>query len=106
RWRYHSAVDHEWRGHRASDRSSHRAYGRYRNLFPPPRDRCLGDGVCLCGGVGDLMAVNLNAWLRKTPRPTVVLADEKRLEVPKNTHGWGDLTRTIETLQAFKITRF
>jgi len=49
------------------------------------------------------MAVNLNAWLRKTPRPTVVLADEKRLEVPKNTHGWRDLTRTIEALKASKI---
>jgi flagellar motility protein MotE (MotC chaperone) len=32
-----------------------------------------------------------------------VLADEKRLEVPKNTHGWRDLTRTIEALKASKI---
>jgi flagellar motility protein MotE (MotC chaperone) len=49
------------------------------------------------------VSVNLNTWLRKTPRPTIVLADDKRIEVPKNTHGWRDLTRTLEALKVSKI---
>jgi len=49
------------------------------------------------------MSVNLNAWLRKTPRPASVLADDKRVEVPKTTHGWRDLTRTLEAIGATKI---
>lgn len=49
------------------------------------------------------MSVNLNAWLRKTPRPTVVMADDKRVEVPKTMHGWRDLTRTLEALKVTKI---
>ncbi len=49
------------------------------------------------------MAINLNRWLRKTPQPVAVLADDKRVEVPKHGRGWRDLTQTIEALEASKL---
>jgi hypothetical protein len=52
--------------------------------------------------------MNLNYWLRKTPRPVVVLAVcdgvEKRIEVPKNARAWKDLAATIKSLQPSRLT--
>lgn len=50
------------------------------------------------------MSVNLNYWLRKTPQPIAVLADDKRIEVPKNGRAWRDLTQTIKSLEPSKLT--
>ncbi len=50
------------------------------------------------------MSVNLNYWLKKTPRPVAVLADERRIEVPNNTRGWRDLTATIRAMEPSKVT--
>ena len=41
---------------------------------------------------------NLRTWLRKTPRPVAVLADDKRIEVGKHGRSWKELTTTIEAL--------
>ena len=43
-------------------------------------------------------------WLRKTPQPVAVLADDKRIEVPKNNRAWRDLTQTIKALEPSKLT--
>lgn len=48
--------------------------------------------------------MNLMYWLRKTPQPTTVLADEKRIEVPKNARAWKDLTATVKSLEPSKLT--
>jgi hypothetical protein len=48
--------------------------------------------------------MNLQYWLRKTPQPSAVLADEKRIEVPKNARAWRDLTATIKSLEPSKLT--
>jgi hypothetical protein len=48
--------------------------------------------------------VNLTYWLRKTPQPTAILADEKRIEVPRNGRAWRDLTATIKALEPSKLT--
>lgn len=48
--------------------------------------------------------MNLTYWLRKTPQPVSILADDKRIEVPKNTRAWRDLTATIESLEPTKLT--
>lgn len=50
------------------------------------------------------MAINLTYWLRKTPQPVTVLADEKRIEVPRNGRAWRDLTATISALEPTKLT--
>jgi hypothetical protein len=48
--------------------------------------------------------MNLNHWLRKTPQPVTVLADDKTITVPKNGRAWKDLTKTIEALDPTKLT--
>lgn len=48
--------------------------------------------------------MNLTYWLRKTPQPVAVLADDKRIEVPKNARAWRDLTATIKSLEPQKLT--
>lgn len=48
--------------------------------------------------------MNLNYWLRKTPQPVSILADDKRIEVPKNARAWKDLTATITSLEPQKLT--
>lgn len=50
------------------------------------------------------MAFNLTYWLRKTPRPVAILADDQRIEVPKNARAWRDLTATINSLEPSKLT--
>lgn len=50
------------------------------------------------------MALNLNHWLRKTPQPIAVLADDKRIEVGKNGRAWRDLTATVEAMDPSKLT--
>ena len=49
------------------------------------------------------MTFDLSRWLRKTPQPSAILADDKRIEVPRGGRGWRDLTKTIEALEASKI---
>jgi hypothetical protein len=48
--------------------------------------------------------VNLNYWLRKTPKPVSILADDKRIEVPNNARAWKDLTATIKAMEPNKLT--
>lgn len=48
--------------------------------------------------------MNITYWLRKTPRPAALLADDKRIEIPKNARAWKDLTATIASLEPSKIT--
>jgi len=48
--------------------------------------------------------MNLTYWLRKTPQPTTVLADDQRIEVPRNGRSWRDLTATIKALDPSKLT--
>lgn len=50
------------------------------------------------------MAFNLNSWLRKTPQPVTVLADDKTITVPKSGRAWKDLTQTIEAMEPSKVT--
>lgn len=50
------------------------------------------------------MALNVGHWLRKTPRPHTVLADERRIDVGNTPGKWLNLVRTIESLSATKIT--
>lgn len=50
------------------------------------------------------MTINITYWLRKTPQPVAVLADDKRIEVPKNARAWRDLTATIQSLEPSKLT--
>lgn len=50
------------------------------------------------------MGFNLTNWLRKTPQPTAVMADDKRIEVPKNHRAYRDLTQTIKAMEPSKIT--
>lgn len=47
---------------------------------------------------------NLNAWLRKTPQPVAVLADDRRIELPKNGRAWRDLTETVAALNPSQLT--
>lgn len=46
---------------------------------------------------------SLNHWLRKTPQPVAVLADDKRVEVPKHGRSWSDLTKTLQALEPSKL---
>jgi hypothetical protein len=48
--------------------------------------------------------MNLTYWLRKSPRPSAILADDKRIEVPNNARAWKDLTATIASLEPSKLT--
>lgn len=48
--------------------------------------------------------MNLTYWLRKTPQPTAILADDKRIEVPRNGRAWRDLTATIKAMEPSKLT--
>ena len=48
--------------------------------------------------------MNLSYWLRKSPQPKVVLADDKRIDVPRNGRAWRDLTETIKALEPEKLT--
>lgn len=48
--------------------------------------------------------MNITYWLRKTPRPVAILADDKRIEVPNNSRAWKDLTDTVKSLEPTKLT--
>lgn len=48
--------------------------------------------------------MNLTNWLRKTPQPVAVMADDKRIEVPKNVRAYRDLTQTIKAMEPSKLT--
>lgn len=48
--------------------------------------------------------MNLANWLRKTPRPHTVLADDKSITVPNNARAIKDLTATIEAMEPAKLT--
>jgi hypothetical protein len=48
--------------------------------------------------------MNLTYWLRKTPQPVTVVADDKTIAVPKNARAWKDLTATINSLEPAKLT--
>lgn len=48
--------------------------------------------------------MNITYWLRKAPQPVAVLADDKRIEVPKNARAYKDLTATIEAMEPSKLT--
>lgn len=50
------------------------------------------------------MAINVYYWLRKSPQPSAVLADDKRVEVGKNGRAWRDLAATIKSLEPAKLT--
>lgn len=47
---------------------------------------------------------NITYWLRKTPQPVAVMADDKRIDVPRNGRAWRDLTATIKSLEPSKLT--
>lgn len=47
---------------------------------------------------------DLTYWLRKTPQPKVILADDRRIEVSNNARAWKDLTQTIKSLDPSKLT--
>lgn len=48
--------------------------------------------------------MNLGAWLRKTPQPHIVVADEKRIFVGNKGGKWRDMVRTIESLKATELS--
>jgi len=48
--------------------------------------------------------MNLSYWLRKSPQPSAVLADDKKIEVQRNRRAWRDLTETIKALKPSKLT--
>lgn len=48
--------------------------------------------------------MNLANWLRKSPQPVAVMADDKRIEVPKNARAIRDLTQTIKAMEPAKLT--
>jgi hypothetical protein len=48
--------------------------------------------------------MDLTYWLRKTPQPAAILADDKRIEVPRNGRAWRDLTATIKAMEPGKLT--
>lgn len=48
--------------------------------------------------------MNLRNWLKKTPRPAAVLADDKRIDVPNNHRAINDLVATIQALDPDKLT--
>lgn len=48
--------------------------------------------------------MNIAYWLKKDPKPVAVLADDKRIEVPKNARAYKDLTATIKAMEPSKLT--
>lgn len=48
--------------------------------------------------------MNVTYWLRKSPQPAAVLADDKRIEVPRNRRAYRDLTETIKAMDPDKLT--
>jgi hypothetical protein len=48
--------------------------------------------------------MNLRNWLKKTPRPAAVMADDKRIEVPNNYRAINDLVATVQALEPSKLT--
>lgn len=48
--------------------------------------------------------MNLANWLRKTPRPTSVMADDKRIDVPNNHRAINDLVTTLKSLEPSRLT--
>lgn len=50
------------------------------------------------------MPFNLHHWLKKTPQPVTVLADDKRISVPRNARAYRDLVQTILALEPSKLS--
>lgn len=50
------------------------------------------------------MPFNLHHWLKKTPQPVTVVADDKRISVPRNARAYRDLTQTILALEPSKLS--
>lgn len=50
------------------------------------------------------MALDIKAWIRKTPQPAALLCDEKRIEIPRNARSWKDLAATVVSLEPSKLT--
>lgn len=48
--------------------------------------------------------MNLGYWLKKQPQPVAVMADDKRIEVPKNARAIKDLCATIKAMEPSKLT--
>lgn len=48
--------------------------------------------------------MNLDYWLRKTPRPHSVQADDKTIAVPNNARAMKDLSATIKAMEPAKLT--
>lgn len=48
--------------------------------------------------------MNIRYWLQKTPRPSAILADDKRIEVPNNRRAFKDLEQTIKALDPDKLS--
>ena len=48
--------------------------------------------------------MNVNTWLRKMPQPVTILADDQRIDVPRNGRPWRELTSTIEAMDPSKLT--
>lgn len=48
--------------------------------------------------------MNLAYWLKKSPRPSTVMADAQRIEVPRGARAWKDLVATITSLEPTKLT--
>lgn len=48
--------------------------------------------------------MNLAYWLKKSPRPSTVMADAQRIEVPRGARAWKDLVATITSLEPSKLT--
>ncbi len=51
-----------------------------------------------------MTSLNIDYWLRKRPRPAVVLADDNRIEVQNNERGWKDLTTTVKSMEPSRLT--
>lgn len=47
--------------------------------------------------------ISLRTWLRKMPQPVAVLADDKRIEVPRSGRPWHELESTILSLAPTKV---
>jgi hypothetical protein len=50
------------------------------------------------------MTHSLYGWLKKSPQPAAVLCDEQRIECGTGARSWTELHKTVEALQAEKIT--
>lgn len=48
--------------------------------------------------------MNLSYWLKKSPKPVAVMADDKRIDVGRNRRAFLELTETIKTLDPDKVT--